>query len=289
MHRIIFFGTGPVAEHAFNTLCEAGFTPTCLVTKPDALVGRKQLLTPPHIKSLAIARSVKVLQPVKLVDIREQLEEYKDSIFVVVSYGKILPDWLLAIPQHKTINLHPSLLPRFRGPSPLESQIRADESRMGVSVMELDAQMDHGPIIAMREITLPPIERYAEIFETLIKTGAELLIEVLRQIGRGEYHTTLQDHGKATFCTKLDKSQGEINLEGDHRTNWLTYVAFSRSIRTFFYDQWHDSRIRVIISKAHFVDGVFTPLTVIPEGKKEVSYGDYQNAKRSQVNRGHML
>ena len=225
----------------------------------------------------------------KLLEIRERLEQFQDSLFVVVSYGKILPDWLLAIPQHKTINLHPSLLPKFRGPSPIESQILSDESEMGITVMELDAQMDHGPMIVQEKISLPDIADYEKIPELLLEAGTRALLEVVRRIGDESLVRTPQDHNKATFCTKLDKKLGEISLEGDARKNWLTFVALKHSVRTFFYDTLREQPIRVIITEASYTDGVFTPVRVIPEGKKEVSFSDYENAKRSQVNTRSVL
>ena len=148
--KYIFYGTGPLAESALYSLYHTGLIPVAIVTKPDALVGRHQTLTEPMIKVWAKSKNIKVLQPESLKGENNILNTFlKDNpidIAIVASYGKIIPEYILDIPGHGTLNIHPSTLPLYRGPSPIESQLLAGANSIGLSIMALDAGMDSGPV-----------------------------------------------------------------------------------------------------------------------------------------------
>jgi len=145
---IVFFGTSRFSVIVLEELKKAGIMPELVVTAPDTPQGRKLILTPPPVKAWAQENGVKFLQPQKLDDsFIGQLSKVNAQLFLLASYGKIIPQKVLDLPQHGTLNVHPSLLPKYRGPSPIQSQILADDKNVGVSIILLDEKMDHGPIV----------------------------------------------------------------------------------------------------------------------------------------------
>ena len=140
-----FFGTGALAESVLAELYRNGYIPALVITKPDAPQGRHMVLTEPHIKTWAKIKGIEVFQPesLKVLPDNSPLHAHSFDFFVVASYGKIIPDDILSIPAHGVLNVHPSLLPKYRGPSPLESVLLNGDPKTGVSIMKLDSEMDH--------------------------------------------------------------------------------------------------------------------------------------------------
>ena len=277
--RIAFFGTPQIAVWVLEELEKTGIVPSLIVTNPDAPVGRKQIMTQPPVATWGKAHGISVFQPTSLKnpDDLHTLTEASWDLFVVVAYGKILPEWLINLPTHKTLNVHPSLLPILRGASPIRSAILGDIRETGVSIMHMDAEMDHGPIVAQIKTPTPawPIPGL-ELDEIMAHQGGALLAEVIPKWLRGEITPTEQDHTKATFCTKITKEMGEISLEGDPYQNFLKICAFDGWPGTFFFTEKNCVRMRIKIVDAKLAeDGSLKILRVIPEGKKEMSYEDF--------------
>ena len=154
--KFVFFGTPELSVEILEHLKENGFIPSLIVTNPDRPQGRKMILTPPPVKLWAQKNEIKFLQPEKLDSVFNlQLATYNPQLFIVVAYGKILPKKVLEIPEKGTLNIHYSLLPKYRGASPIESAILNDDKDTGVSIMLMDERMDHGPVVAQQrpEIT----------------------------------------------------------------------------------------------------------------------------------------
>lgn len=267
--RIVFFGTPRFAVTILDELKKAGIVPSLIVTAPDKPKGRGLVLTPPPVKDWALAHEVLCVQPLSLKTMNDELDTILNSewdLFIVAAYGKILPQSVLDIPVHGTLNVHPSLLPKFRGASPIESQILADERTVGVSIMELDHEMDHGPILAQASITLDQWPVLARDLEELLATeGGALLAESIPPYMSGELVPTAQDHDLATFTKKIDKADGEIDLTADGYQNYLKYCAYDEWPGSFFFQD--GKRIKIV--SAELRSGSFFPLRVIPEGKKE--------------------
>ncbi len=159
----VYFGTPRFAALALDEFLEAGLLPELIVTAPDMPAGRGLKPTPPAVKDWAIAPNIPYIQPATLKEIPPELLSKKYDVFVVAAYGKLLRSNILSLPTHGCVNLHPSLLPHFRGASPIESQILADELPVGVSVMAMDEEMDHGGIFMQKEVSIPewPIDKQA--------------------------------------------------------------------------------------------------------------------------------
>jgi methionyl-tRNA formyltransferase len=212
--KTIFFGTPSFAVIIFNKLLEANIKPAAVVTAPDRPAGRGQKLTSPLIKVSAKQIGVPVFQPesLKSEQFLQSLRIYNADVFIVASYGKILPEALLAIPPRGTINVHPSLLPNHRGPSPMQTTILNGDKTTGVTLMLTDKKMDHGPIIMSQELKIKNYEiTYTELHDKLAEIGGDLLIKTLPKWIAGEIISREQEHEKATYTKLLTKEDGHID------------------------------------------------------------------------------
>jgi methionyl-tRNA formyltransferase len=197
------------------------------------------------------------------------------DVFVVASYGKLLPKAVLDIPRHGCLNIHPSLLPKFRGPSPFLSAILADERRTGVSIMQMGEAMDTGPVVAQARIEIAPEDwplKSEVLSHMLFIEGGNLLAEVLPLWVEGKITPEPQDELQATYTKKFKDEDAIINLQGDPHQQLLKIKAFDKNPRAHFFTK--DGK-RVIITDAKMVDGKLEIVRVIPEGKKETPYSDF--------------
>ena len=224
---IVFFGTEDFSLTSLHELVEAGFLVQLVVTKPDFRSGRGQKLTAPSVKTYALERGIRVLQPVKLSEITSEVKELNHPAGVLVSYGKIVPQNIIDLFVPGIINVHPSLLPQYRGPSPIESAIINSDKQTGVSIMQLSAQMDAGPVYSQVTDELYGTETQAELYRDLAIIGAHELIKVLPSILDGSLQPTAQDESRATYCKLLHKDQAFFNPKT------LTAVELEARIRAY--------------------------------------------------------
>lgn len=276
-HKIVFFGTSRFAVIVFDQLIRSGFIPALLVTTTDRPQGRKLHVAPPPAKIWALEHNIPTLQPEKL-DLVFARKIHSDGyeLAIVASYGTIIPRRILSLFPRGVLNVHPSLLPKYRGASPLQSAILADDKDTGVTIILLDEEMDHGPILAAEHITAenwPPNALLLE--ETLALAGGNLLAQTIEPWLRGDIAPSTQDNSKATFTKKFSKSDGELNLADDAYRNFLKIQAFTPSPGTFFFTKRNGKKIRAKITKASYADGTLHIERVIPESKHEVSYDDF--------------
>ena len=212
--KYVFFGTPRFAEIVLKGLIAAGFPPMAVVCNPDRPVGRKHVITPPPTKMVAIGTSsdIDVLQPEKLDDMLvKRVAEYGPDFFVVAAYAKIIPAAVLAIPRLGAIGTHPSLLPSFRGASPIQTAILAGETKTGATLYLMDEKMDHGPILAQRALSLDPLTTNYEALEwELAALSATLLAETIPLFMEGAIHPLPQDESRATFTKKFITENGFI-------------------------------------------------------------------------------
>src|SRR5258708_5610715 len=206
-YRIAFFGTPQFAVDILNELKAAGIVPELVVTAPDKPAGRKLLITPPPVKVWAQKHNIEISQPGKLdSEFAAKLKATSYQLFIVAAYGKIIPEDVLAIPRRGALNVHPSLLPRHRGSSPIEGQILAGDGTVGVTIMLLDREMDHGPIVAQEKMPMPePLPRGHELETILAHAGGKLLAEVIPRLITGELTARPQEHAAATYTKKITK------------------------------------------------------------------------------------
>lgn len=272
----VYFGTPYVASDTLAYLLEHGYKPSVVVTSPDAPRGRGLVLTPSETKVLALEHGIPVLTPEKITDaVVAEIASYECEYGIVVAYGKILPETLIQAFPLGLINVHYSLLPKYRGASPVESALRNGDTMTGVAVQQLVYQLDAGDILASVEVPIDAHETTRELRPRLVAIGAELLVSLLPSFESGTATRTPQDHTQATRCGKILKSEGELNLEDDAQKNWNTYRALAESPGTYFFADRHGKRVRVKILTATYNGTAFTPDRIIPEGKQEMSYKDF--------------
>ena len=273
--RVGFFGTPDYAVMTLDALHQAGFEIAFVVTMPDRPRGRKMLLTPPPAKVWAEQHKIPVLQPEKLHDIEfiEKLKSFACDIFVVIAYGKIIPEDILNIPKGKSLNIHGSLLPAYRGSCPIETAILENQKHTGVTIMRMDSEMDHGPIIATKDVFVEPWPPQAEILGSeIVKAGSELLVSILPDWISGKLPEHEQDHSQATFTKMIKKEDGLIDFNDDPYKNYLKIQAYHGWPSAFFFIEKDGKKIRVKITQASFKEGKLIIEKVIPEGKSEMDY-----------------
>ena len=212
--RIVFMGTPEFAVPSLERLVLDGHEIAAVFTQPDKPAGRGKEIHEPPVKAFALGRGITVHQPAKIKsneDVRQVFERISPDACVVAAYGKILPEWMLAIPRFGCINVHASLLPKHRGAAPINWAIAKGESETGITIMQMDAGMDTGPILAQRATPIGEDETAPELSARLARLGAELLSETLSRIERDEIKPALQDDSEATYAPMLKREDGLID------------------------------------------------------------------------------
>ncbi len=275
--KIAFFGTPRVAVYVLDELKNAGIMPDIIITAPDKPAGRKLILTSPPAKIWAEKNFISIFQPKTLKDagvIQTIKNEGPWDLFIVAAYGNILPKEILSIPRHGTLNVHPSLLPKLRGASPIQTAI-LEENETGVTIMLVDEEMDHGPIVAQEKVASwekEKLPKASELEETLTRRGGQILAEIIPKWIAGKVETNKQDHSNATFTKKITKEDGLINLSDDAEKNYRKIRAFNIWPRVYFFTEKNGKKMRIVITDAELKDGKLIIKKVIPEGKKEIPY-----------------
>ncbi len=212
--KIVFFGSSNVALPVLELLHEQ-YEIVLVVTTPDAKVGRKQTLSPSPVGLLAEDLKLPQFKPDKLNDpeVVEKLTQAGSDIFIVISYGNIIPEVILNIPPHKSLNIHPSLLPKYRGPTPMPAALLNGDTETGTTIMLMDKEMDHGPILAQKSIPIDSDDTFLTLQDKLSKLSAHVLVDVLPSYINGDLKPTEQDHSQATYCGMMTKANGKIDWQ----------------------------------------------------------------------------
>ena len=307
----VFFGSAEMSVHVLDEMEKTGFLPVLIVTTPDKPKGRTLALTPTPVKIWGQAHHIPVLDPAKLdQNTVEALQTATTAsnvdLFVVAAYGKIIPQAVLDIPPHQTLNIHPSLLPLYRGAAPLQSAILDDMKNTGITVMRIDAQMDHGPVVAQKKITVSEWPPYEVFEETMAREGARLLTSIMQDWVTSKIKEREQDHALATFTRKFTKEDGLVDIEtaldttsqhAHDSASVATRYALFRKIQAFHH--WPTAyffiekksagskssdnitqKIRVKITDAAWEDGQLVIKKVIPEGKPETDFQLFMRSVR---------
>jgi len=290
--NFVFWGTPDVASETLEILKSAGFLPSLIVTSPDKPAGRKMLLTPPPAKVWAMENNIQYIQPATTAELgnsfsnnesvkargsEKKNKTAKPDLFIVVAYGKIIPEKILNLPKLGSINIHYSLLPKYRGASPVESAILNGETETGVTIQKMVYEMDAGNILAQEKVAILSDETAPELRKRLIKIGGEMLLKILNpsaQKGtspylRGGWEGLPQDNSQATHCSKIKKEDGLVDLEASLPSElYNKFRAYATWPRTFFFK----NSKRIIITDAKLENGQFVIKKVIPESGKETDW-----------------
>lgn len=208
---IIFFGTEDFSAVSCQKLIDENFEIAGIITKPDSKKGRGQKLQSPKVKQIGEKFRIPVLQPQKMSEIIEFMKNFENPVGVLVSFGRIIPQEIIDLFTPAIVNVHPSLLPKYRGPSPIESAILNGDSKTGVSLMKLSKEMDAGDIYSQEEIKLSKTETASELYKICGKVGAEMLVRDLPKIISGELKGEKQDNSQAEYCQLLKKSDSILD------------------------------------------------------------------------------
>jgi len=213
--KLIFCGTPRFAVPTLEALIAAGHEIALVVSQPDRPVGRSQQLTAPPVKETALAAGLEITQPEKIrnnTEFRAKLEAIAPDAIVVVAYGRIIPPWMLAVPHFGCINLHASLLPKYRGAAPIQWAVAMGEIVTGNTTMLLEEGLDTGPILLQQQIPIATGQTAAELFDVLAKSGAPLVVETLAGLNSGTITPQLQDHARATLAPLLTREDGHMDF-----------------------------------------------------------------------------
>ncbi|MGA9463558.1 MAG: methionyl-tRNA formyltransferase [Terracidiphilus sp.] len=213
--RLVFCGTPRFAVPTLKALLDAGHEVSLVLTQPDRPVGRRQEVEPTPVKQVALAAGLDVTQPEKIrnnAEFRASLEAIGPDAIVVVAYGRIISPWMLALPRLGCINLHGSLLPKYRGAAPIQWAVAMGETVTGNTTMLLEEGLDTGPILLQEEIVVGPEQTAADLFEVLAKRGAPLVVKTLAGLADGSVWPKVQDPARATLAPLLQRDDGRMNF-----------------------------------------------------------------------------
>ncbi|MEK7606985.1 MAG: methionyl-tRNA formyltransferase [Patescibacteria group bacterium] len=246
MPPIVFFGTSEFAIPAFETLVKAGYKISSVITQPDKPAERGLALRSSPVKVKALELGLRVFEPptLKQLEAESLLRECGAEVAIVAAYGKIIPQNILDIFPRGVLNIHPSLLPKYRGPSPIQSAILNGDEETGITIMLLDAEMDHGSILMQKGLRIKDYELRSGLEERLSELGANLLIEVLPQWMEGKIKPREQDHAAATVCKMVEKEDGKIDWN-------KSAVAIERMVRAYegwpgTWALWDGKRLKIL-------------------------------------------
>ncbi|MFH1460938.1 MAG: methionyl-tRNA formyltransferase, partial [Patescibacteria group bacterium] len=264
---IIFMGASQFAVPTLEKLAKNNYQILAVITAPDKPAGRQQELTPPPVKELAGQLDLKIFQPIKIAEIKSEIKKLAPDLIIAAAYGQIIPQDILEIPSRGALNLHPSLLPKYRGPSPIQTAVLNGEQKTGLTIMLMDEKIDHGPIIGQKEILIAPDETYQTLERKLAQLAADYLLEILPQYLENKTELQPQDDSRATQTKILTRDDGKIDLNQDP-------FEIERKTRAFYPwpGVWTESNgLRVKIIKVKVKDGRLYLELVQPQGKKQMT------------------
>jgi methionyl-tRNA formyltransferase len=224
--RVVFCGTPEFAVPTLEAVIAAGHEVALVVTQPDRAAGRGMELQAPPVKRVALARGIPVVQPEKIknsAEFRERLEGIAPDAILVVAYGRIIPQWMLDLPRFGNINLHGSLLPKYRGAAPIQWAVANGELVTGVTTMRIDAGLDTGDMLLAQVVPIGMDETAVHVYECLAVEGAKLMVKTLRELEAGTIYAEKQDHGMASLAPILKREDG-----------WIDFAKPAKEI----YDRW---------------------------------------------------
>jgi len=226
--RTVFFGTPEFAVASLRALADSSHEVAAVVAQPDRPAGRGMRLSRPAVADEALERHITLLQPAKIrtAEFLQIINDLQPDLGIVVAYGRILPDGLLSIPKLGFVNVHGSLLPRYRGAAPIQRAIENRERETGITIMRVDSELDHGPMLRSVSTPIGLDETTPELAARLATIGASALVEVIDAMARGEALEVEQDHERATHAPKIEKAEGVVRWQESAAALYARHRAF---------------------------------------------------------------
>ena len=246
--KIIFIGTGQFAGPILENLIKNRYNIIRVITAPDKPVGRRQELTASAVKEIALRHKLFLSQPEKLIEVKSEISAVKPDLVVSAAYGKIIPKEVLDIPHFGCLNLHPSLLPKYRGPSPIQTTILNGDQKTGLTIMLMDEKIDHGPIVAQKELKIMTDDNSQTLEKKLAQLAADFLIEILPDYLHGKIKLKPQDESQVSYTKILTKQDGQINWQ-------KSAGQIVRQVRAFYpwpgaWTEFNGLRVKILKAKA---------------------------------------
>ncbi|MFH1582677.1 MAG: methionyl-tRNA formyltransferase [bacterium] len=263
--KTIFIGTPEFGAIILKGLIDNNLKPDLIITSSDKPVGRKQIITPPPVKIVAKENNIPVIQPEKLKETTKEIKEINPDLIIVAAYGKLIPKEILNIPKYKILNVHPSLLPKYRGSAPIQSAILNGDKKTGVTIMIVEEKMDSGPIISQKETEIKEKEKNKELHDRLADIGTGLLIKTIPQWISGKIKEKEQDENKATYSEIIKKEDGKIDWQESAEVIERKIRAFDPWPGTFTTWQNNGNIEKIKILKAKTL--ISPDKTIYPTGK----------------------
>jgi methionyl-tRNA formyltransferase len=300
---LVFCGTPRFAVPTLEALAHAGFRVVLVVTQPDKPRGRGLALAPSPVKESALALQLPATQPQSIKnndEFRAQLTAFNPDGIIVVGYGRIIPQWMIDLPRLGNINLHASLLPKYRGAAPIQWAIARGETMTGVTTMRIDAGLDTGDILLQKETPINPTDTAETLAPTLAAIGADLMVDTLRGLDAGTIAPRPQDDAKATLAPILKKEDGRIDFRqaaqeiGNRLRGFQPWPGAFTTFRGKNLHLWETAVARhtqrpgeLLVEDGHLLIGcgagtALELLTVQPEGKKRMASRDFIHGYRPQ-------
>jgi methionyl-tRNA formyltransferase len=227
--RLVFCGTPEFAVPTLEAVIAAGHHVELVVTQPDRAAGRGMEMQAPPVKRTALAHGLRVVQPEKIrnnVEFRAELESIRPEVILVVAYGRIIPPWMLELPAHGNINLHGSLLPKYRGAAPVQWAVANGETVTGITTMRIDEGLDTGDMLLAKAVPIAPEETALDVFRSLSDLGSGLMVDTLAGLNSGTLTAVPQDHAQATLAPILTREDGQINFSSSATTIYNRWRGF---------------------------------------------------------------
>ncbi|MBI2832552.1 MAG: methionyl-tRNA formyltransferase [Chloroflexi bacterium] len=273
--RVVFMGSPEFAVPALQHIVLSGYRVAAVYTQPDKPAGRGRYTAPPPVKEAALTLGLSVIQPTSLrtLEAAQQMTDFRPDVVVVAAFGQLLPQRVLDIPRYGCLNIHPSLLPRFRGASPVAAAILAGEEFTGVTIMLLDKGMDTGPILTVAQIPISAQDNAGILTGKLSLIGARLVVETLAYWTRGEIAPRPQDDALATYCKPISKEDGKMDWS-------LPAVELWRRVRAFnpwpgCYTRWQGKQLKLL--EVYPLAGIGVAGTIVSlsqgAGRPEAAFG----------------
>lgn len=273
--KIIFLGTSNFGAIILKKIIEGGYVPSLVVTAPDKPSGRKQIITPPPVKITAQSYELPIEQPEKIKNLTLEIRNLNPDLIITAAYGQIVPQEILDIPKFGSLNVHPSLLPKYRGASPVQSAILNGDKKTGVTIMLMDSMMDHGPIIAQKETSIGDNENFAKLHDRLAIIGGELLLDTIPDWINGKIEARHQNESDAVYTKTLKKEDGLIDWSKPANAIERQIRAFSPWPGTYTFWKKNKKDMRLKILESFIEDDKLILVQVQPEGKKPMTFAEF--------------
>lgn len=279
INKIIFIGTPEFSVPIIERLSKSPFKPYLVITEPDKPYGRNKTLTPPPIKIFAEQKQIEVWQSTKIEKLKLKIENLKPDLIIVAAYGQIIPKEILDSARYGAINVHPSLLPKYRGASPIQYALLNGEKKTGITIMKMDEKMDHGPILAQKYISIDANDNYQTLSEKISRITGDFLVNTIAKYISKRIRPKPQNHEKATFTKLIKKEDGKIDWK-------LKPAQINNQVKAFYpwpgaYTEIDGKRLK--ICQTHLHDDKLIIDRVQIEGKKEISFDEFQRGWKKNI------